>query len=166
VSIVAVVALAVAVVACTDVPPQPGRRRGIVALGVATLTAAWLAICAAALPLLTQLEIGASQAAARDGNAVAALQSARSAIRLQPWAPQPYLQLALVSEQAGRLAVADTAIRRAIARSEDDWHLWLVATRIQTKRGRIAAARASLGHARDLNPRSPLFAAASSSHEP
>ena len=164
VSIVAVAALAVAVSACSTgaaVPPQPARRRGLVALGVTTLTAAWLAICAAALPLLTQLEIGASQAAAQDGNALAALQSARSAIRLQPWASEPYLQLALVSEQAGRLAVADTAIRRAIARSEDDWQLWLVATRIQTKRGRVAAAVESLRHARDLNPRSPLFTAAS-----
>ena len=136
-------------------PPQPARRRGARRARRDDSTAAWLAICAAALPLLTQLEIGASQAAAQDGNALAALQSARSAIRLQPWASEPYLQLALVSEQAGRLAVADTAIRRAIARSEDDWQLWLVATRIQTKRGRVAAAVESLRHARDLNPRSP-----------
>ena len=81
----------------------------------------------------------------------------RSAIRLQPWAAQPYLQLALVSEQAGRLDVADTAIRRAIAHSPEDWHLWLVATRIQTKQGHIDTARRSLRRARALNPKSPLF---------
>ena len=101
-----------------------------------TITAAWLAICAAALPLLTHLEIGASQAAARDGRTVAALHAASSAVRLQPWAASPYLQLALVAEQAGRLAVADAAIRRAIAGS-DDWQLWLVAARVQTKQGHV-----------------------------
>jgi hypothetical protein len=160
VSVVAFAMLAVAVAACApDAGPVTATngRRPFVALGVATLVAAWLAICAAALPLLTHLQIGASQAASRDGRTLDALQAARSAIRLQPWAAQPYLQLALVSEQAGRLDVAGTAIRRAIARSPDDWHLWLVATRIQTKQGHIAAAQRSLRRARALNPRSPLF---------
>ena len=144
VSIVAFAALAVAVGACT---PDVGlalavaRRRRFVALGAATMAVAWLGICAAALPLLTHLEIGASQAAARDGRTVVALHAASSAIRIQPWAAEPYLQLALVAEQAGRLAVADAAIRRAIARAPDDWHLWLVATRVQTKRGHVDAAR-------------------------
>jgi tetratricopeptide (TPR) repeat protein len=161
VSIVAVAALAVAVAACTadaDAAVHLARRRRLIVLGAATLTAACLAICAAALPLLTHLEIGASQAAARDGRTFAALQAASSAVHLQPWASEPYLQLALVSEQSGRLGLADVAIRRAIARSPDDWNLWLVATRIQTKRGRIAAARHSLQRARSLHPRSPLFA--------
>ena len=161
VSIVAFAMLAVAVAACApEAGPArvaPRDRRPTVALGVAILAAAWLAICAAGLPLLTRLEIGSSQAAARAGRTGPALQAARSAIRLQPWAAQPYLQLALVSEQAGRLNTAGAAIHRAIARSPDDWHLWLVATRIETKQGRIGAARRSLRQARALNPRSPLF---------
>ena len=162
VSIVAFAGLALVVGTCARPRrPRPRRRgRRFVALGAATITVAWLAICAAALPLLTHLEIGASQAAAREGRTVAALHAASSAIRLQPWAAEPYLQLALVAEQAGRLSVADTAIRRAIARAPDDWHLWLVATRVQTKQGRVAAARRSLRRARSLNPRSPLFAGA------
>ncbi len=162
ISVVAFAALAV-VVSCTSGAAVPRldlrRRRRLVALGAATLVAGWLAACAQALPLLAHVEIGASQAAARDRRTLAALQSAHAAIRLEPWAASPYLQLALVSEQAGRLAVADTAIRRAIARSRDDWHLWLVATRIETKRGDIPRARRSLRRARSLNPRSPLFAA-------
>jgi tetratricopeptide (TPR) repeat protein len=162
VSVVAFAALAVAVGASEpDAAParMRRRRRPLLALGAASLAAGWLAICAAALPLLTHLEIGASQAAAREGRTVAALKTARSAVRLQPWAAQPYLQLALVSEQSGRLAVAETAIRRAIDRSPDDWHLWLVRTRIATKQGRIEEARRSLRRARALNPRSPLFSA-------
>jgi Flp pilus assembly protein TadD len=139
----------------------PARRRALVALGAAMVTAAWLSICAAALPLFTHLEIGASQAAAREGRTLAALRAANSAIRLQPWAADPYLQLSLVAEQAGQLAVADTAIRHGIARAPDDWRLWLVATRVETKRGHVAAARRSLHRARDLNPRSPLFAGGS-----
>jgi tetratricopeptide (TPR) repeat protein len=164
VSVVAVAALAVAIGACAsepDVTVFPVRRRALVALGAATVTAAWLAICAAALPLLTHLEIGASQTAAREGRTLGALRAANSAIRLQPWAADPYLQLSLVSEQAGQLAVADTAIRRGIARAPDDWQLWLIATRVETKRGHVAAALRSFRRARELNPRSPLFAGGS-----
>lgn len=157
VSVVAFAVLAIAVAACAVEAPAVRRGR-YTRLGAATLIAAWLAACAAALPLLTQLEIGASQAAARQGRTVTALKSANSAVRLQPWSAQPYLQLALVSEQSGQLPIAETAIRRAIARAPDNWQLWLVATRIETKRGRIPAARRSLARAEALNPRSPLFA--------
>jgi Flp pilus assembly protein TadD len=45
-----------------------------------------------------------------------------------------------------------------VRKSPDDWHVWLVAARIQAKRGELAAARRSLRRARSLNPRSPLFA--------
>jgi Flp pilus assembly protein TadD len=40
----------------------------------------------------------------------------------------------------------------AISRSRDDWTLWLIAARIQTERGNVAAARRDLAQARRLNP--------------
>ena len=89
-----------------------------------------------------------------------ALASARAARRVQSWAPDPWLQLALVHEQRGELEAARTAIRRATAREdrEEDWRLWLVLARLDTKLGEIAEARRSLQRAISLNPRSPLFA--------
>jgi Tfp pilus assembly protein PilF len=83
---------------------------------------------------------------------------ARSAVRLQPWASSPYLQLALVSEASGNLPAARAAIGRAIHRDPSSWSVWLVAARIATKQGDLAAARRGLARAKSLNPRSPLFA--------
>ena len=127
-------------------------------LAVAGLLAAWLAACAEALPLFTQLEIGSSQAAVRAGHVDSAVADARAAVRLQPWASSPYLQLALVSEATGSLAPARVAIVRAIRRDRENWSLWLVAARIEAKQGDVGTARRSLTRARSLNPRSPLFA--------
>ena len=163
VSIVAFAALAVVVFAADDpVPrhaaPQAPRPRRVVAAIAFVVVVGVLAAAAQGLPLLTQLQIGSSQDAARSGNTPAALDSARSAVDIQPWAASPHLQLALVDEQAGRLRPAEAAIHDAIHRAPDDWHLWLVAARIQTKRGEIRAARRSLARAEELNPRSPLFA--------
>ena len=79
----------------------------------------------------------------------------RSAI--QPWAASPYLQIALVQEQAGQLPEALSAIDEAIERDSADWRLWLVKARLETKSGLIQEARASLERARALNPRSGLL---------
>jgi len=50
----------------------------------------------------------------------------------------------IVTERSGRPDVAGTAIRRAIKSSPNDWHLWLVATRTESKQGLIGAALHSL----------------------
>jgi hypothetical protein len=124
--------------------------------GVVFLIVAWFVICAEILPWLTERQIKASAAAvARDP--AAARKHALEAKDLQPWASSPYLQLALVEEGRGDLPNAQTWIRRAIHRDRTDWTLWLVAARIETKRGDLVAARESLRTARALNPRSPLF---------
>ena len=76
---------------------------------------------------------------------------------LEPWAATPYLQLALVEESAGDLAKAPKSSRRRSAATETTGAL-VVASRIETRRGRNAAAARSLARARALDPRSPLFA--------
>jgi tetratricopeptide (TPR) repeat protein len=111
-----------------------------------------------ALPLLGALELDESRAAVRGGDLAEARIHARRARDLQPWAATPYLQLALVAEEAGDLAIARTRIRDALRRDASDWRLWLVAARLDTKAGDVAAARRSLARAVALNPRSPLFA--------
>jgi Flp pilus assembly protein TadD len=109
------------------------------------------------IALLAETRLDASQAAVRRGDTAAALASARSARDVEPWAASPYLQLALVEEEAGHLVRAENRILQAIHRDETDWRLWLTAARIQTKQGEIVRARRSLDRARRLNPRSPIF---------
>ena len=104
-----------------------------------------------------QREIGHSQAAVRRGDLGDALAAAKRARDIQPWAATPYLQLALVSEQAGALASARVWIDKAIARDRTDWRLWLASARIETRLGRVTAAERSLRRAVALNPRSPLL---------
>lgn len=135
----------------------PRQRPGGFGLGVAAVLIAWVLVFAQAIPLLAQRELDKSQAASARGNAREALDAAESARDIQPWAATPYLQLALVSEQIGALPVARTWIGRAIARDQEDWRLWLVAARVDTKLGRVAVAERSLKRAVELNPRSPLF---------
>ena len=130
---------------------RPGRPVRLVAAVVG------LALVAAqAIPLLGDLKIGDSRAAVRRGDTNAAIRAALGARDLQPWASSPYLQLALVSEQAGNLSAAEGWIREALDRDRLDWRLWLVASRIEAKRGDALTAKASLDRAVRLNRHSPL----------
>ena len=135
-----------------------GRRRGTPWIRVAAAAVAFGLIVAVAIPLLADMEIRRSQTASGAGNVVQALDRAESARSIQPWAASPYLQLALVYELGGRIDEARNAIETAISKDDDDWRLWLVAARIQTKAGAITEARQSLQKAEELNPKSDLFA--------
>lgn len=132
------------------------RRR--LAIGAAALSLGWLVICAEAVPLLSQVKLNDSQEAVERGDGDDALSDALAARALQPWAASPYLQLALVHEQIGELPTAREWIGEAIERDSEDWRLWLVAARIETKAGEPEDAVRSLRRAAELNPRSPLFA--------
>ena len=144
-----------------DVPARRSVRRhgpryllalsGVVALALFVITTE-------AIPLLAQTRIRDSQAAVERGDATTALDKARDARDLQPWAASPRLQLALVEEQTGDLGAARSSILEAIDNDPSDWRLWLVRARLETKSGAFARARRSLREAKRLNPRSPLFA--------
>jgi Tfp pilus assembly protein PilF len=86
-----------------------------------------------------------------------ALERARSAKAIQPWAASTRSQLSLVHENAGRLGAARREIAAAIDRDESDWRLRVVAARLAVKDGDLAAARRELDRARALNPRSRLL---------
>jgi hypothetical protein len=126
-------------------------------LGVAAILLAWLVVIGQAIPLFAQREIEHSQAAVRRGDLGDALAAAKSARDIQPWAATPYLQLALVAEQAGAPTRARGWIDMAIARDRTDWRLWLASARIETRLGHVKEAERSLRRAVELNPRSPLF---------
>jgi O-antigen ligase len=173
VGLVAVVALGMLVGAATAPPargdafvavaPRPDDRTSRArlrsrALRTAGAAVALAAILCAALPMLAQERLEDSQSAASSGDVAGAVDAAQDARSLQPWAASPYLQLALVEEQAGDLHRADGFIRDAIQRDNSDWSMWLVAARIQTKAGLIRQGRRSLRRAAQLNRKSALFA--------
>ena len=146
---------------CLAVTLAPARAAQKVAgapARAAVVGVAMVVVVAQAIPFLSQARISESQSAASRGDLAGALASARAARRVQSWAPDPWLQLALVHEQRGELEAARTAIRRATREDREDWRLWLVLARLDTKLGEIAEARRSLQRAISLNPRSPLFA--------
>jgi O-Antigen ligase len=132
------------------------------AAGAAALVVGWLIICANAIPWLASIKLADSQAAVRRGDGDAAYSDAIDAKRIQPWAASPYLQLALVEESSGQLVAARRAIQQAIDRDRENWQLWLVAARLETKSGLVEAGERSLERAAALNPRSPLFSDLSS----
>jgi O-antigen ligase len=133
-------------------------RRGRPVLRIAVAAIAFGLIIAETIPLLADMEVRKSQESVNAGNLTQALDEAQSARSIQPWAASPYLQLALVQELGGQIDQAQGSIEQALGNDESDWRLWLVAARIQTKAGDIAAARQSLAKARALNPKSELFA--------
>jgi hypothetical protein len=124
---------------------------------VVTVAVAAVLIWAQAIPYLTQLKIGDSQAAVVRGDGDAAIRAAQDARSLEPWASTPYFQLALVSEQLGELKQARVWIGKAINRDTKNWNLWLVAARLDAKLGHVAAAERSLSRAIALNPLSPYL---------
>ena len=126
-------------------------------LGIAALAVAWVLICTQAIPLLANREVARSQASVRKSELTTALKHANAARDIQPWAASPYVQLALVNEEAGSLVRARDWMNEAIDRDRLNWRLWLVLSRLETKLGYPRAAADSLSRAIELNPRSPLF---------
>jgi hypothetical protein len=123
-----------------------------------------LVAVAAILPQVVVLAAGIhlrnSQDAVAAGNASRAGSEALAAKAVEPWAATPYLQLGLVSEAETNYADASHWLNLAIKRSSDNWYLWYIAARIDTKRGAIDLAKRDLDESRRLDPLSPCFAGA------
>jgi tetratricopeptide (TPR) repeat protein len=136
---------------------REGRRH---VWSAAVVVVGCAAVLAAAVALVSDANLRASRAAAREGDYARAAVAARRVKELQPWAAEPWLQLALV-EESGDLQAARRAADEAIERSPEDWRIWLVAARLRTKAGDIGGALSALRHARRLSrqlPPLPLLA--------
>ena len=128
------------------------RSRRRFARGVAVLLVAWLSICASGLLLLSAHALTQSEARAEGGDLAAAIESAGTAIDLEPWAAEPRAQLAELYERAGDIPSARSAIAEAIARSRRDWELYLTAARLAALDSDEAAVTSNLRRAAELNP--------------
>ena len=128
------------------------RSRRRFARGVAVLVVAWLSICGSGLLALADDALTSSREQNANGDLEGAIDSANRAIDLEPWAAEPRAQLALLYEQAGDLVSARAAIEQAIARSREDWELYLAAARIAQEAGDEVNADANIDRAAALNP--------------
>ena len=138
-------------------PPGPGgsvlagegRRFG---LAVAGLAVAWAAAVALIGPLLVDREIDASQGAAARGDLTAAVDHAKTARSIEPFAASPYVQLGLIAESQGEYDVAIERLTQAIDREDRNWQYYYLRSKVEAEAGDAAAAQADLIHARRLNP--------------
>jgi hypothetical protein len=131
---------------------RPGLRAALAALAL-------VVVVIELVPLLAAHALAQSHRAAAGGRPSAARTAALRAHALEPWAIAPLEQLALLAESRGDLVEAQRWIDAARRADAEDWQIRLLAARIETRRGAVAAARADLLAARRLDPRSPLFAA-------
>jgi len=155
----AVTLVGVSMLALALGPPvrdRPQRRSRGVRAALASLVL--LVLVLELVPLLAGHALGQSRRAAADGRTLAARDAALRARALEPWATAPLEQLALLAESRGNLVEAQRWADAARRANPDDWQVRLLAARIETRRGAVAAAQADLRAARRLNPRSPLFA--------
>ncbi len=151
VALVGVVALALALASRSSEQQLLLRTRLVLA------GACLLVVVFELLPLTSALALHQSERAAGRTDPQAAASAALRAKALEPWAVSPLVQLALVDESVNRLGAAQAWIDRARRIDSTDWQVRLIAARIETKRGDVAAARRDLAALKTLYPRLPLF---------
>lgn len=138
------------------IDPADGRRRRV-ALRVGLVGLAAACLVGIGIPLAATNDVRASQSAAADGDTTAALADARSAVRVEPGAASPELQLSLVLELQRDYPGAISAALKATRDEPQNWSSWLVLSRLEAEAGHAKASVIYYRRARSLNPRSPLF---------
>jgi hypothetical protein len=132
-----------------QVTETEGRRYGLVVGGLA---AGWIAAIALVGPLLVDHEIHASQSAAASGDVAGAIDHAKRARSIEPWAASPYVQLGLLSELQGDYAGATLDFTNAIDREDRNWQWYYLRSKVEHAAGDETSAQADLARARRLNP--------------
>ncbi len=121
-------------------------------VGAGTLVVGSLAVLAAAIVVLSELELSQSRDAASAGHTREAIDHARTASDIQPWAAEPYIQLAELEYQEGDLEAALADIKRAEERASDDWRPLVIEATLLQRRGEFQAARAAYLEADRMTP--------------
>jgi hypothetical protein len=122
-------------------------------LGVSTVAAAWLAMVAGGLVVLSQIELDRSRSAAADGRIAEAIHRAEQAHTVTPWSSEPFIQLALLEQNSGNLDQALRRLKEAESHDSEDWRLPLIEASLQSDRGDRQAIRAALERSEELSPK-------------
>jgi O-antigen ligase len=125
------------------------RRYG---LAIAGLAIAWIAAIALVGPLLVDREIDASRNDAAAGDVGGAIDHAKRARSIEPWAASPYVQLGLLAELNGEYETAAIEFSHAINREDHNWQWYYLRSKVEHEGGDNAAALVDLRKARELNP--------------
>jgi Flp pilus assembly protein TadD len=136
----------------TSARSRPLARDGYV-LGVGTVAAAWVAMVAGGLVVLTQIELDRSRSAAADGRIAEAIHRADQAHTVTPWSAEPLVQLALLQRDRGDLEQALNDLKEAESRDSNDWRLALIEASLQSRRGDREAASMAFERSAELSPR-------------
>jgi tetratricopeptide (TPR) repeat protein len=131
--------------------PSAPLRRPLWA-GFATVVAAWIAMIGGAIVVLTEIELQRSRDAAGAGNYPQAVDRAKAARTIQPWAGEPYLQLAQLYGQSGDVAAALRYLGQAEDRDSNDWRLSVVEGTLDQQLDRQEAATRAFQRAERLSP--------------
>jgi hypothetical protein len=140
-------------------PPRAAgaRRAATLSLRLGVIATAIACLLAIAIPMATVSTVRESQAAVLKGDPARALADAQAAVRLEPGAASPQIQLALVFELQGDVPGALEAAHRATLDEPNNWTAWLIASRLEAEAGHPTASLAAYSRSRALNPQSPLF---------
>jgi len=157
-----VAAVAVAGGDSSDPTVEPGGsrkagHRGELALRGGLAIVAVAALTSIVFPLAAAQSIDASRAAAAAGDLPAALEAARDAESVQPYAATPLLQQALVLERNGEFDLAAELAREATSKEPTNWSAWLILSRLEARNGEPIASVDAYRTAKSLNPASQIF---------
>ncbi len=128
---------------------REGHRFG---LTVAAVVLAWISAIALVGPLLVERELESSRAAAAREDLGGAVDHARTARSIEPWAASPYVQLGLLAERQGDYRAAIEHFGHAIEREDRNWQWYYLLSRVEHEAGEASKAKADLNRARELNP--------------
>src|SRR5439155_13335434 len=127
----------------------------------ATMLFGWAVVWVAGIVLFASWRLGQSRDAVARGDLAAAVDDARSAASVEPFSPEPPIQLGLVYGLDGQLVRARAEAQKAIDNAPGDWRGWELASEIDRRRGAKAKAFLEAGKAESLTPvplpRIPLY---------
>lgn len=110
------------------------------AVALAAIVVAVPAVWAAGTLALSTARLHDATEALADGRLNDAAAAARSAAAIEPWAADPWLQLADIEQAGGNLDASQAAVAEAIRRNHSSLRAWILATNIEAQRGNTDAS--------------------------
>lgn len=133
---------------------DPTRRRSEAGTGfrISAAIACWFAVVVLAVPAIADRYVEASADSVRSGHIEKAIDQANTALKFEPWNPEPHLQLGTIAESRGQTELALAEFERASELEPEDWWAVLLRLRVNYNAGRIADARRDYERLKEINP--------------